>query len=70
MYREGVTEITVLYPGKSDPKRCFAQLNNTDPPNSGIRKISALPEGTERKASERRDAVLTETTLPENHVHF
>lgn len=31
MYKKGVTEITVLYdtPGKSDPKRCFAQLNNS-----------------------------------------
>lgn len=70
MYR-GVTEITVLNPAKSDPERCFAQQpEDTDPPNSGIRKINALLEGTERKASERRDVTLPKTTLPENHVHF
>lgn len=27
--QEGETEITVLYPGKSHPERCLAQLNNS-----------------------------------------
>lgn len=46
------------------------QPEDTDPPNSGIRKIHALLEGTEKKALERRDVTLTKTTLQENHMHF
>lgn len=46
------------------------QPEDIDPPNSGIRKINALLEGTEGKESERRDVTLPKTTLPENHMYF
>lgn len=71
MYRERVTEITVLNPGKSDPKvfcRAEQQPEETDPPNSGIKKINALPKGTEKSIRKERSHPPKDHSARKSHA--